>query len=151
MIDWCKIAIQLQIKPRHIFFKEGEIWWCSVGINVGVEIFGKNADFARPVIIFKKFNDNSFLGIPLTTQPKQGVWHVSFMHADKKQYANFSQIRTFDSGRLINKVGVLSDGNFQEMQNRFVKLYTPENTHPTAPSEKSDAGCGGESQKSASL
>lgn len=32
----------IQIKPP--FFKEGEIWWCRIGENIGVEINGKRSD-----------------------------------------------------------------------------------------------------------
>jgi hypothetical protein len=32
---------------------EREIWWASVGENVGSEINGKSALFSRPVIIYK--------------------------------------------------------------------------------------------------
>ena len=26
---------------RYLFFKEGEIWWCSLGVNVCEEVYGK--------------------------------------------------------------------------------------------------------------
>jgi hypothetical protein len=35
---------------------EREIWWASVGENVGSEINGKSALFSRPVIIYKKLS-----------------------------------------------------------------------------------------------
>lgn len=37
-----------------------EIWWCSIGINVGDEEDGKNSMFERPVLIIKKFNQQAF-------------------------------------------------------------------------------------------
>ncbi len=43
-------------------FQEREIWWCSIGINVGFEIDGKNDKYLRPVLIFRKFNKNIFFG-----------------------------------------------------------------------------------------
>ena len=48
-------------------FKEGKLWWCSIGMNIGVESTGKGERFTRPIIL-KKFNTNSFIGIPLTTR-----------------------------------------------------------------------------------
>ena len=41
---------------KDFYFSEREIWWCSVGINVGVEVNGKNSKFERPVLVLKKFN-----------------------------------------------------------------------------------------------
>ena len=67
-LDWCRVHILLRESDLRVLFKEGEVWWCSVGLNVGEEEFGKGERFVRPVLIFKKFTQNSFLGIPLTGQ-----------------------------------------------------------------------------------
>ena len=141
VLDWCKIAISIENKSHAVLFKEGEIWWCSVGMNIGVEIFGKGEKFARPVIIFKKFNQYSFLGIPLTTQPKEGIWYFPFVHNNKKQFAVFSQIRTFDSNRLINKLGEMDESSLREIERQFLKAYLSENNHPA--STDVNAGIGG--------
>lgn len=37
-----------------LVFHEREIWWCSIGINVGDEQDGKNERFERPVLVLKK-------------------------------------------------------------------------------------------------
>ena len=50
-----KICLDQSKKYRHP--REQEIWWCSIGLNVGTEIYGKGEDFARPVLII-----NSKLG-----------------------------------------------------------------------------------------
>jgi hypothetical protein len=34
---------------EHINLKPGQIWWCSLGVNIDIESDGKSADFARPV------------------------------------------------------------------------------------------------------
>ena len=41
---------------RDIYFKEGDIWWCSIGLNIGDESYGKGRDFRRPILIFKKLS-----------------------------------------------------------------------------------------------
>ncbi len=63
--EWFKIKIVLWDKKSHIVFKQGDIWWCSLGINIGEEMFGKGARFTRPVLVFRKFTSNSFLGLPI--------------------------------------------------------------------------------------
>ncbi len=73
-LDWLKVKINLRSSKAKPLFKEGEVWWCSIGINIGVEIYGKGKKFTRPVLIFKKFNEGSFLGIPLTTQIREEKW-----------------------------------------------------------------------------
>jgi len=68
--NWFHLKINLWHKEKQLFFKEKELWWCSVGVNLGEEIFGKGVKFTRPVLIFKKFTSNSFLGLPITKQEK---------------------------------------------------------------------------------
>jgi mRNA interferase MazF len=104
LLDWWRITIRLRDRQRKPLFKEGEIWWCSIGMNVGVEIYGKGQRFTRPVIIFKKFNKNAFLGIPLTSQLKTGKWYVLVTHGDKTDTALLAQIRVMDSKRLIERM-----------------------------------------------
>lgn len=75
-------------------------------MNIGYEANGKSEDFMRPVIILKKFNQFSFIGVPLSTSPKTNKYRISVDIVDnKKAFANMSQIRNLDSKRLINKVG----------------------------------------------
>ena len=57
IIEWSKKKIEINNSNKYPrFFKEREIWWASIGSNVGSEEDGKNNDFERPVLILKKFN-----------------------------------------------------------------------------------------------
>jgi mRNA interferase MazF len=62
-----KTDIELSSETR-VFFHEREVWWCSLGANVGFEQDGKGIKFARPVIVFKKFNKEVFWALPLSTK-----------------------------------------------------------------------------------
>lgn len=37
--------------PPHI--NERDVWWTSIGVNVGFEEDGKNENFVRPVLVVK--------------------------------------------------------------------------------------------------
>jgi hypothetical protein len=54
--------------PNTTVVSEREIWWASVGENVGSEINGKSAPFSRTVIIYKKLSHGFYFVIPTTTQ-----------------------------------------------------------------------------------
>ncbi|MEK7607883.1 MAG: hypothetical protein AAB484_03120 [Patescibacteria group bacterium] len=60
-----------ELKNRP-FFHERDIWFTSIGANIGFEIDGKGEKFLRPVIIIKKFNNESFWGISMTKKEKIG-------------------------------------------------------------------------------
>ena len=38
-----------------IFFREKEVWWVALGVNIGFEQDGKGEEFRRPILILKKF------------------------------------------------------------------------------------------------
>jgi hypothetical protein len=71
-----KSEIEKQI-PSPLFY-EREIWWCSVGANVGAEEDGKNDPFERPVLVLRKFNRDMFWGIPITSKEKYGEYYYPF-------------------------------------------------------------------------
>jgi mRNA interferase MazF len=123
LLDWLRITIRLRDRQHKPLFKEGEIWWCSIGMNVGTEIFGKGQRFTRPVIIFKKFNKDTFLGIPLTSQLKIGKWYASVTHGEKTDTALLAQIRVMDSKRLVERMEAIGDDGFDEIKRSFLDFY----------------------------
>jgi mRNA interferase MazF len=144
ILDWVKVHIHLQSRKSRPSFKEGEIRWCSIGINVGVEILGKGADFVRPVLIYKKLDAASFLAIPLTTQPKEGSWYVHIKIGRAKSVAIIAQARVLDSKRLLKLIGTISDEELNRVRKVFADFYGPKTFSPRI---EGDAGRCGESPK----
>ena len=58
---------QINNKHRRITFHEREIWWCSLGLNIGFEQDGKNYLYERPVLVIRKFNKHTLWILPLTS------------------------------------------------------------------------------------
>ena len=52
------------------FPKNGEVWMCTLGKNLGREQNGGSQDFSRPVLVIKKFNNEIFWVVPLSTKQK---------------------------------------------------------------------------------
>ena len=121
--EWIKLKKILHDRNRKTGFKEGEIWWCGCGENVGVEINGKNKLFSRPVLIFKKFNSVSFAAIPLTTKVKQGDWYEEFRFHNKSQYAALHQVRAMSAARLYDRIGQADDADMEKIRQGFHNLY----------------------------
>jgi len=48
-------------------FHEREVWWCSLGMNIGLEQDGSTDAFARPVMISKPHDDDVALFLRPTT------------------------------------------------------------------------------------
>ncbi len=120
--EWMVVKEKLHKGSVVTRFSEGQIWWAALGRNIGVEINGKHKDYSRPVVIFKKLSNLSFLAIPLTSQPHTGTWYTEFNFRGKPEYAVLSQIRMMSVSRLYNRMGKLSTGDFKKIQMGFRKL-----------------------------
>jgi mRNA interferase MazF len=48
---WNKTKQRINQKNNFFKIKEGEIWWCNLGYNIGSEVYGKGNSFLRPVLV----------------------------------------------------------------------------------------------------
>ena len=101
-----------------LYFYEGEVWWMSLGINIGFEEDGKSQQFTRPVLVLKKFSQNVFIGVPLSTSGKTGKYYFNFAFAESQSTALLSQIRLFDSKRMVKKMGQIEKGVLEEIRTK---------------------------------
>ena len=102
---------------------EGEVWWCGVGTNVGVEISGKGKRYSRPVLVLKKLSKFGFMAVPLTSKPKEGSWYVSFEFLGVIETAVVGQARVMSVSRLYDRMGRLPESDLQRVKDGFHKLY----------------------------
>lgn len=109
-------------KPR-IFFHEGEIWFAHLGQNVGFEQDGQNEDFLRPVLVYKKFNKEIFLAIPLSKTDNDGKFYFKFSYLPEiVSTAILSQIRLLDAKRLKYKSGSISLKDLKQLKEKLRRL-----------------------------
>ena len=121
--EWMGLKEKIHNSNRVPAIKEGEIWWCAMGENVGVEINGKNGVFSRPILIFKKLSRFSFMGIPLTSKEHSGSWYVKFQFHGKPQTAVLAQARVISVSRLYSKIGDIDDLDKAKVGRAFRMLY----------------------------
>ncbi len=121
--EWIGIKEKLHSiihKPPYV--SGGEIWWASLGENIGSEINGKNRQFSRPVIILRKLSNGFYIVIPLTTQIHYGTWYVNFKQKGVEMSACLHQVRSIDYRRVVSYVGQLDDDDFARVKEGFLKL-----------------------------
>ncbi len=116
-----KISIHFQDRPDFYFY-EREVWWASLGENVGFEMNGKNWHFERPVLIVKKFSKDMVFVFPTTTKAKTGSWFYDIEYNGTKTQVVFVQARTISTKRLIRKMTTLSEKQFYDLINSFTDL-----------------------------
>lgn len=111
----------------QVFFHIREVWWCSLGVNIGFEQDGKGEKSARPVLIFKKFNNEICWALPLSLQIKTKEKTAHFystvsLEDGIPRTALLSQLRLIDGKRLLIKIGMIDEANYTEIQKAVVRL-----------------------------
>ncbi len=112
----------LHVEKIRPFFHEREVWFCSLGANVGFEHDGRGDEFLRPVLILKKFNQEICWGLPLTRNHKKGIYYFSFLLNGFVSTVILSQIRLIDGKRLHYKIGDVSEKDFCEIKKHPTQL-----------------------------
>lgn len=119
---WYMLKEQLHNTEKEQYFKERDVFWASIGVNIGYEQDGKGEIFSRPVLIIKKYNKNIFFGVPLSTKIKDGTFFFTFSLNDKPSNALLVQCRIYDTKRLENKIGKIAQKDFEALKIKLRKL-----------------------------
>jgi mRNA-degrading endonuclease toxin of MazEF toxin-antitoxin module len=93
---------------EHRFITKREVWWCTLGINVGSEENSSCEEYRRPALILKGLSIETCLIVPLTTSAKDHPLRVAVGQIGGKQArAILSQMRVIDTKRLVRKIEYL--------------------------------------------
>lgn len=103
------------------FFHERQIWWCSLGLNIGFEQDGKNDEFERPVLIIKKFNRDAVWMVPLTTVAKENIFHHKLENLGS--FVILSQLRLVSTKRFLRLVERVDEGEFYAIIAKIKNLF----------------------------
>ena len=119
--DWSKLKSEIHNSAtRHHAYREGEIYWFYFGNNVGVEEDGKNEIYSRPGLIVRGFSDALIWVVPLSHTKREGRYYYKFEFLDGISNALLSQMRPFDTVRIIRKpLGRISQETLAEIQARL--------------------------------
>jgi mRNA interferase MazF len=113
---WNARKKQIQNIEFNKFVHEREVWWCALGVNVGVEADGRHDNFERPVLILQKFNKHAVLAVPLTSNVKPSPYKWRFTHNGEPFAAVFSQIRLISTKRLLRKMYRMDRRIFEDIK-----------------------------------
>lgn len=144
-VEW----VENQSRERNRYFKQGEIYTCVVGENIGSEIRGHERDgeeiaHVRPVIVISdtRYNRNGLVAvIPLTSTLRveedpdvEGRMRPKIKHQyilKKNNYSNLKndsivstgQIKTVSSIRLKKYIGTLTKTDLAGVKNRVKTFF----------------------------
>ena len=120
---WNERKKKTEYSAKNILPNKRQVWWLSIGLNVGVEEDGKNNNFERPVLVVKVFNRQCFLGIPITSADKSDKkYYFPITYNEKKFFLILSQIRLFSVKRLSRKIYKMNSVDFLQIKEELKKV-----------------------------
>jgi mRNA interferase MazF len=120
----------ISANKRTSFSKERDVWWCSLGLNIGRESYGKGDAFQRPVLIFKQLSFDLCVVLPLTSQERIGNWFVHILVSGEKRWAMLHQIRVLDKKRFLSKMGIITPEEFDQVKEKLEVLLELSRSSP---------------------
>lgn len=120
--SWHNKKSKLDLAERRPYFHEGEVWYASLGLNIGYEQDGKGAEYLRPVLIVRKFNNDICWIVPLTHTSKDTIHYVHIKVLGKSSTAILSQLKLLDARRFSHMIDKISDEDFKLATKKLKEL-----------------------------
>lgn len=118
-----KKSIEQETDDPAKFPKEGEVWMCSLGKNIGFEQNGSGDSFSRPVMVVKKFNNHMFWTIALSTKQKKFDFYFNYTDPNGLRVAGIlAQMKLTSQKRLKRKLYEMDGNIFEQIKLKMRKL-----------------------------
>lgn len=115
-----KKKIHSEDKGPDYFPQEGEVWMSSLGKNIGYEQNGGGGNFSRPVLVIKKFNNQMFWCVPLSTKQKKLDFYFNFTDPNKQQVSVIlAQLKLMSIKRLKRKLYEIESDLMSRMKTKL--------------------------------
>ncbi len=127
---WNKLKKEVHKTTPSGIVHEREIWWSTLGINIGYEEDGKHQQFERPVLILRKFGAETVVILPLTTKIKRNRFHYIFEYDGVEFGVILSQIRLISTRRLSRRIRKIGKGLFNDISMALYDLLFNKTNDP---------------------
>ena len=120
--QWNEIKKDLEISeiPPLLLPREREVWMCSVGKNLGFEQNGSGDNFSRPALIIKKFNNQMFWVVPLSSKQKPFDFYFNFTDPNNQKVSVIlAQLRLVSIKRFRRVLYELPGNDFEAVRSRL--------------------------------
>ena len=131
LLRWTSIKASLIFSKQKHFPKVMEVWWFSIGLNIGTEINGKNDNFERPALILKVFNSQSVLIAPLTTKIKDSKYLFNISIDGSESAIILSQLRNISNKRALRMICKIDERTYELILEKIKTNVLTKNT-PTS-------------------
>ncbi len=122
--EWNKSKKIIHENGENKLYHTRELWWCSLGVNVGSEQDGSGEKYDRPVLILKGLSKQTCIILPLTSSSEKHKMRIPIGEVqNEKASVIISQIKVVDTKRLIYKIGFLDKDIFINITKTIKDLF----------------------------
>lgn len=114
--DWNQVKKSTNKNKRKLGIKPREIFWAKIGQNIGSEEYGKDKNFARPIIIIRQLKNDSYF---------HKFKYINKQNGEVENSAMILQFRVFSIKRLMNKAGIVNKSDFQIIIKKCKEIISP--------------------------
>ncbi len=119
---WNKLKKILDFQGYRLpkFPKEGEVWMSNLGKNIGFEQNGGGNNFSRPILVVKKFNNQMFWIIPLSTKQKRIDFYFNYTDPNNQKVAAIlAQMKLMSVKRFSRKLYDFDPDKLKELKEKI--------------------------------
>jgi mRNA interferase MazF len=116
---WNVLKKKIDKRKKIVYANTREVWWCSFGLNIGTELYGKNELFERPVLVLKVYNKETLKVVPLTGTNKKYSCPIEL--GNSISYASLTQVKTISTKRLSRKIGRIDSPQFNFILEKYIE------------------------------
>ncbi|NCS98933.1 type II toxin-antitoxin system PemK/MazF family toxin [Candidatus Parcubacteria bacterium] len=120
--EWNKMKKKIDNKINFLEIKERQVWWASVGLNIGDEENGKKNRYERPVLILKNFNNRICLTLPISSKSGDEKFYHKIKINGLENFVILSQIKLMSVKRLRRFISKLYFNDFNQIKERVIDL-----------------------------
>ncbi len=120
---WNEVKKRVNDRDNSTVAHSREIWWATLGVNVGSEQDGKGHQSERPVLVIKRTSQNVFYVLPISTKTKKTPMRAPFKYHGISEFALLDQMRAMDKKRFLRKIGTIDETQFDTIISRFFTLF----------------------------
>ncbi len=139
-VAWYKLKAEVERQEFLGNFSEREVWWASIGVNIGDEEDGKNHLFERPVLVARKYNKRLFWALPLSTAQKKNKFYHPIAVGDANSIVLLSQGRVISSKRLQRRLGRITPDEHNSILRAYAELHQIKSDSQQAESPRAPSG-----------
>ncbi len=125
---WNEVKKRTEQENIKVYFKERDIFWTRLGENIGFEQNGKGEQFQRPILVVRRYTNDMFLGVPLSTTKRDGSFFFQFSFLENQiSTALLVQHKLYSKKRLLKKIGMINKDDFENLKIKLHDLVFGEN------------------------